>query len=77
VPPGPIVDNKLLTQFLGQLGGQNAGNGICRASRRLRNDEPDWVIGILGSARAGQRDGERQCNQTKLTHHKTPELSEA
>jgi hypothetical protein len=57
-----------LAQFLGQLGGQNAGNGICCASGGLRNDEPDGVIGIFGSARASQRNGERECGQTKLSH---------
>ena len=46
-----IVDDDLLGPHLGEMLGQNAGEGIDRATRRIWNDDVHRFCGILGKRR--------------------------
>jgi hypothetical protein len=45
---GAVIDHDLLMKFVGQGGGEDAGERIGRAAGGLRHDHADRVVGIFG-----------------------------
>ena len=69
---GAVVDHDLLADLLGQLGTQDARDGVGRAAGGLRNDEPDRLVRILRRRAGREHAGEQQQGETKCAHGALP-----
>src|SRR5450755_1414702 len=65
---GTIVDDDGLAQLRTDHRSQNAGDVVGGATGRLRNDEADGVIGIVGGERNADHADEYEGNEGKFAH---------
>ena len=65
---GAVVDDDRLAKLRTDHRSQNAGDVVGGAAGRLRNDEPDGVIGIVGGGGGARQAGEYERNESKSAH---------